>query len=321
LKTLKLVRDELLRQSDALRMAADRIGPTIERAVGILYRCKGNIVVTGMGKTGLIGRKISATLSSTGAPSIFLHAAEGVHGDLGMLSKRDAVIAVSASGNTPEMVAILPYVRFLQVPIIALTGNLSSKLAEAAEVVVDCSVPADFEPFGLAPTSSTTVALAVGDALAVALLTKRRFKLDDFAKFHPGGVIGRKMLLRVRDLMHHDQANPLVRLDEHMDRVIVEMTTKGLGCANVVDEQGHLAGIVTDGDLRRLLSRPGDALAHTAGEVMTPSPKRMTPDTLAVDALNLMERHKITMLPVVDDDQRPVGLLHMHDLIAAGVVG
>jgi arabinose-5-phosphate isomerase len=293
----------------------------VETAVELLYRCKGNVVVTGMGKTGLIGRKLSATLSSTGTPSIFLHAAEGIHGDLGMLSPKDVVIAISASGNSPELVSILPYIRFLKAPIIALTGNPTSKLAEAAEIVLDCSVPPNSEPFGLVPTSSTTVALAMGDALAVALLTRRKFKLADFAKFHPGGTLGRKMLLRVRDLMHQGEANPLVAQNATMDRVIVEMTGKGLGCANVTDEKGCLVGIVTDGDLRRLLSKHADTLRHTAREAMTIAPKRMTPEALAVDALNLMEEFKITMLPVVDEQQRPVGLLHMHDLIAAGVVG
>lgn len=317
----EIVREELARQSDAIRQAAERIGDETAQAVDIMSSCRGNVVVTGMGKTGLIGRKLSATLSSTGTPSIYLHPAEGIHGDLGMLSEHDVVVAISASGNTSELVAIIPYIRFLKVPIIALTGNLQSKLAEAAEVVLDCSVPADYEPFGLVPTSSTTVALAIGDALAVALMARRNFQLADFARFHPGGTIGKKILLRVNDLMHQGPDNPLVSLDTPMDRTIMEMTTKGLGCTNVVDGEGHLAGIVTDGDLRRLLSKGENALERTAAEAMTVNPKRMTPDRLAVDALTLMEQYKITMLPVVDAEQHPVGLLHMHDLIAAGVVG
>jgi arabinose-5-phosphate isomerase len=321
LNALDIARDELIRQSAALKVAAERLGPEIDQAVDLLYACEGNVVVTGMGKTGLVGRKISATLSSTGTPSIYLHPAEGIHGDLGMVSAKDVVIAVSSSGNTPELVSILPYFRFLKVPVIALTGNLGSKLAEAASVTLDCSVPTDSEPFGLVPTSSTTLALAMGDALAVALIEKRDFKVTDFARFHPGGTIGKKILLRVRDLMHQGSGNPVVLRTAHMDKTIMVMTTKGLGCTNVIDEAGKLVGIVTDGDLRRLLSRGDNALQHTAEEAMTVSPKRLLPETLAVDALNLMEQYKITMLPVVDEDSRPIGLLHMHDLITAGVVG
>ncbi|MCD4828276.1 MAG: KpsF/GutQ family sugar-phosphate isomerase [Candidatus Cloacimonetes bacterium] len=317
----RVAREELERQAEAIQLAADRLGPEMMEAAQLILESTGKVVVTGMGKTGIIARKISATLSSTGTTAIFLHAAEGIHGDLGMLAAGDVVIAVSHSGNTQELVAIVPYIHFLKVPIIAFTGNAESRLAAGASVVIDTSVPVGSETFGLVPTSSTTVALALGDALAVALLQARDFRAEDFAQFHPGGTIGRKLLLRVADLMHAGGELPCVARHTRLDAAIVEMTGKGLGCTAVVDDAGVLLGIITDGDLRRLLAGGDKLLSKSASECMTANPRHMQPQALAVDALTLMEDSKITMLPVVDDNGVLRGMLHMHDLIRAGVVG
>lgn len=318
---IEFVKKELNLEAEAIKKVAERIDKNAEKAVDILFNCQGKVIVTGMGKTGIIARKIAATFSSTGTTAIFLHAAEGIHGDLGILQKDDVVIAVSKSGNTPEIVSIIPYIKFNKIPIIAITGNINSELAKNSDVVIDCFVPKEYEPFGLVPTASTTVALALGDAIAVALLKKKDFKESDFARFHPGGTIGKKLIYKVKDLMHSEKANPLVQNNVKMDKAILEMTSKGLGCTNVVDENGKLVGIVTDGDLRRILTKGITDLNVAVMEVMTADPKSVHPETLAVDALNLMEENKITMLPVVDEENIPVGMLHMHDLIDAGVVG
>ena len=318
---IEIVKKELNLEAEAIKKIAERIDDSVEKAIDILYNCKGKVVVTGMGKTGIIARKIAATLSSTGTTSIFLHAAEGIHGDLGILQKDDVVIAVSTSGNTQELISIIPFIKFMKIPIISITGNKQSQLAKNSDVVIDCYVPKEYEPFGLVPTASTTVTLAIGDAIAVALLKKRDFKETDFAKFHPGGTIGKKLIYKVDDLMHTGDKNPIVNNNVKMDKVILEMTSKGLGCTNVIDENGKLVGIVTDGDLRRFLAKGITDLNVLVLEAMTVNPKSVNPETLAVDALNLMEENKITMLPVVDKENIPVGMLHMHDLIDAGVVG
>ena len=310
-----------LEASAILRVAEQLSSEAVNQAFEILSACKGKVVLTGMGKAGIIARKISATLASTGTGSIFLHAAEGIHGDLGMIDSSDVVIAVSNSGNTQELVSIIPFIKFLKVPIIALTGGVESLLAQNADVVLNCHVPVEFEPLGLVPTSSTTVALAVGDALSVALLRHKDFQLKDYARFHPGGIIGKKLLLLVSDLMHSNSELPLVEGSAPMAQVIMEMTGKKLGCTAVVDAQNYLTGMITDGDLRRQLQIRGDALlTFTACECMTANPKSLKPEELAVNALNLMEKHKITMLPVVNEENKPVGMLHMHDLIKAGVI-
>ncbi len=318
---LEFVRKEMKNTADAILQTSGRIDDSFVKAVELMYNCKGKIVVTGMGKTGLIGRKIAATLASTGTTSIFLHSAEGIHGDLGILDSKDIVLAISYSGNTQELVSIIPFILFHKIPIIAITGNKMSQLAKSAEITLDCSVPAEYEPFGLVPTVSTTVALTIGDALAVALLKKRDFQLRDFAQFHPGGTIGKKLLLRVSDLMHSGNDNPVVKSDDMMKDAILLITSKGLGCASVVNNSNKFVGIITDGDLRRFLGNNGNIMGITAAEVMTKSPKSTDADTLAIEALNLMETNKITMLPVVNADDIPVGMLHMHDLINAGVVG
>lgn len=318
---IEFMKKELNLEADAIKKVAERIDENAEKAVDLLFNCQGKVIVTGMGKTGIIARKIAATFSSTGTTAIFLHAAEGIHGDLGILQKDDVVIAVSNSGNTPELVSIIPYIKFNKIPLIAITGNINSKLAKNSDIVIDCYVPKEYEPFGLVPTASTTVALALGDAIAVALLKKKDFKESDFARFHPGGTIGKKLIYQVKDLMHSGKENPLVQNNVKMDNAILEMTSKGLGCTNVIDNNGKLVGIVTDGDLRRFLSKGYTNLNILVTEAMTVNPKHTSPETLAVEALNLMEENKITMLPVLNESNEPVGMLHMHDLIDAGVVG
>ncbi|MDY0151544.1 MAG: KpsF/GutQ family sugar-phosphate isomerase [Candidatus Cloacimonas sp.] len=318
----EIVKNELKVEASAILKVAEQLdSQAIEQAYELLCNCKGKVVLTGIGKTGIIARKISATLASTGTTSIFLHAAEGIHGDLGMISPEDVVIAVSNSGNSQELISIIPFLKFNHVPIIALTGSLTSQLANSADVALDCSVPSEFEPLGLVPTSSTTVALAVGDALAIALLRHKNFQLQDFARFHPGGTIGKKLLLRVADLMHSGETLPIVMDTASMSEAIIEMTSKKLGCTAVIDVANKLSGMITDGDLRRQLHTKGnELLSFSAGACMTTNPKHLHPDELAVYALNLMESYKITMLPVVNDLNEPVGMLHMHDLIKAGVI-
>ena len=320
METIESIKREMLYEANAIKLAAEKIDENVKSAVDILLKCQGKIVVSGMGKTGIIGRKISATLASTGTTSIFLHAAEGLHGDLGIISPDDVFLAISYTGNTSELVSLIPYVKFNKIPIIAITGNKNSELAKNANVVLDCFVPKEYEPFGLVPTSSTTVALAIGDALAITLIKKKNFQINDFAKFHPGGTIGKKLLLKVKDLMHTKNNNPVVNSDVLFSDALVEMTSKGLGCTSVVENK-KLTGIITDGDLRRILSNFQNAQNLKVKRVMTENPISGSPEMPAVDALTLMEDHKITMLPIVDKDNSPVGMLHMHDLIKAGVVG
>lgn len=319
---IDIVRKELELEASAILKVAEQLQPeAVERAFELARNCDGKIVLTGIGKAGIIARKISATLASTGSSSIFLHAAEGLHGDLGMLTEKDVVIAVSNSGNTQELISIIPYIKFLKVPLIAITGALDSQLALSADVVLNCYVPKEYEPLGLVPTSSTTVALAVGDALAIALLKSKNFGEKDFARFHPGGTIGKKLLLRVSDLMHSGDDLPVVTIHEPMAGVIMQMTGKKLGCTAVVDPDGKLVGMITDGDLRRQLhEKKNTIMDHTAGDCMTHAPKTLNAEELAVNALNYMESNKITMIPIIDGDKRPVGMLHMHDLINAGVI-
>jgi arabinose-5-phosphate isomerase len=311
-------------EAEALRQLADRIaGPmagAFRQAVELLAACSGRVVVTGMGKSGLIARKIAATLSSTGTPSLYLHPAEARHGDLGMLVRGDAVVALSASGETGEILELLPTIKRLGIALVSFTcdvlyppaGNPSS-LAQAANIALDCSVAKEACPLGLAPTTSTTAMLALGDAIAVALSEKRGFREEDFADLHPGGKIGKK-LTRVAALMHTGEAIPRVAPTTRMADVIFEMSSKTLGMTTVVDN-GILAGVISDGDLRRLLERRGkDILDLTAGECMTGSPKTISPQELAAAALQIMEQKKITSLVVVDSAGRVEGVLHLHDL-------
>lgn len=309
-----------------LEIEARAIGGLIEhldhrfsQAVDLLYGCAGKVVVSGMGKSGLIGQKIAATLASTGTPAFFLHPAEGIHGDLGMLARRDVLIALSNSGETDELIKLLPFVKRINIPVIALTGRLQSTLAKNSEVVLDVSVDEEACPMGLAPTASTTAALAMGDALAIALLQKRGFKEEDFAQFHPGGTLGRRLLLKVRDLMHQGDAIPRVLSHTSVREAILEMTTKKLGMTTVVDTAGHLTGVITDGDLRRFLEKGVDLAPARAGDLASGSPKVIGPDDLAASAVQIMERYAITSLVVLEHGQL-VGVIHLHDLLRSGVV-
>jgi arabinose-5-phosphate isomerase len=301
-------------EAQAIQDVLARLDSTFDKAVDLLFACQGRVVVTGMGKSGLVARKISATLSSTGTPSFFLHPAEALHGDLGMLARGDAMLAVSYGGDTEEIVQLLEALKRLEIPLLTLTGKIHSTLAEASEVTLDLSVREEACSLNLAPTASTTVAMAVGDALAVSLLDRRDFRHDDFAALHPAGRLGRK-LLRVEHKMHAGAALPRVSPETHMIDVIHEMSDKGLGMTTVTHPDGRLAGIITDGDLRRLMEKHrGATLDMTAAAAMTGNPQTIGPHVLASEALNVMEKRKITSIIVVDETHAVLGVVHLHDL-------
>jgi len=305
-------------EARALSALAGRLGPDFSRAVDVLAACEGKVVVSGLGKSGLICRKIAATLASTGTPALFLHAAEGLHGDIGMLTRGDVLLAVSYSGST-EVVAMVAPARRLGIPVVAMTGDAASPLARAADVVLDVTVSEEACPLGLAPTASTTATLALGDALAIALLERRDFSAQDFGTLHPGGALGRR-LIRVDELMHLGDEMPLVAESAGMAEALREMSARRLGLTGVLATDGTLAGIITDGDLRRAIQARGDLLSSSAGELMTRAPKTVPAGALAESALALMEQHAITALFIVDAAGRPAGVLHLHDLLRAGVV-
>jgi len=313
--SLETARRVLRIEAQAIQDVLARLDASFDRAVEVLFACKGRVVVTGMGKSGLIGRKISGTFSSTGTPSFFLHPADALHGDLGMLARGDALLAISYGGETEEILNLLETLKRLEIAIVTLTGNLKSTLAEASDVALDVSVKEEACSLNLAPTASTTVAMAIGDALAISLLEKRGFRPDDFAALHPGGRLGNK-LLRVEHLMHSGEAMPRVAPDTAMPAVFHEMSAKKLGMTTVTTTEGKLAGILTDGDLRRLMEKHGGAtLAMTAGDCMVRTPQTIGPKLLASEALNLMEKKKITSVVVVDPaSQKVVGVVHLHDL-------
>jgi len=298
----------------------ERLDANFSRAVEILRGTRGKVVVTGMGKSGLIGRKIAATLASTGTAAFYLHPAEGTHGDVGMINRGDAVIVLSNSGETEEVLRLLPAFKRLGLALIALTGNLASTLARHADAVLDVGVQVEACPLGLAPTASTTAALAMGDALAVVLFEEKGFSAEDFARLHSGGALGRK-LLTVADLMHTGEAVPLVEMGTLLKDALFTISAKRLGMTGVLDGDGHLAGIITDGDARRAMARGTDIFTATAAEVMTASPKRIAPTELAAAALRRMEEHAITSLLVCHpaEPQRLIGIVHIHDLLKAGV--
>jgi arabinose-5-phosphate isomerase len=307
-------------ESDAVSALADRIDDNFVHACEFMLACKGRIVVTGMGKSGHIGSKIAATLASTGSPAFFVHPGEASHGDMGMITPADVVLALSNSGETSEIVTIVPLIKRMDAPLISMTGKRASTLAREADVNLDVSVAKEACPLDLAPTASTTAALVMGDALAIALLEARGFTAEDFAMSHPGGSLGRRLLLHVRDIMHKDQRIPAVNQNAPLRDALMEMTAKGLGMTAVTDDAGRPVGVFTDGDLRRCLDRGVDVRNATAAEVMTPGGKRIAPDRLAVEALNLMEDKQINALLVIDADERLCGALNMHDLLRAGVV-
>ncbi len=307
-------------EGDAVKALADRINDDFVKACRYMLACRGRIVVTGMGKSGHVGSKIAATLASTGSPAFFVHPGEASHGDLGMITPSDVVLALSNSGETGEIVTIVPLIKRMGAPLISMTGNPGSTLAREAEVNLDVSVAKEACPLDLAPTASTTAALVMGDALAIALLEARGFTAQDFALSHPGGSLGRRLLLHVHDIMHKGDRIPAVRRDAPLRDALMEMTAKGLGMTAVVDAEGHAVGVFTDGDLRRCLDRGLDVRNATVAEVMTAGGKRIPPDRLAVEALNLMEENKINALLVIDAEDRLCGALNMHDLLRAGVV-
>ncbi|MBI3058540.1 MAG: KpsF/GutQ family sugar-phosphate isomerase [Deltaproteobacteria bacterium] len=318
---LKRAREVLDIETRAILALIDRLDENFVRAVDILSGCKGKVVVTGLGKSGLIGRKIAATFSSTGTPSLFLHATEGIHGDLGMIMKEDVVLAVSNSGETDELLMLLPIIKRLGPKIIVMTGNPDSRLSRTGDVILNAAIKEEACPMGLSPTASTTAALAMGDALAVVLLEKKGFKEEDFALRHPGGILGRKLILRVDDLMHRNAELPVVHEDTPMKDTLLEITSKRLGVTGVVDGKGELVGVITDGDLRRGLENKGDIFRFKAKELMTRYPKTIPADALAARAVALMEQHSITSLFVLEDGARkPLGVVHLHDLLKAGIV-
>ena len=307
-------------EARAVQALIQRLDGGFSDAVDLLYDCKGKVVISGMGKSGLIGQKIAATMASTGTPSFFLHPAEGLHGDLGMLARKDVLIAISNSGETQEILQLLPFMERMGIPVLSIVGRMSSTLAKNSAVALDVSVAEEACPMGLAPTASTTATLAMGDALAVALLEKRGFKEQDFAQFHPGGTLGRRLLVKVRDVMHGGQDVPQVRETVLGSVAILEMSAKKLGMTTVVDRAGTLAGVITDGDLRRFLQQGGDFSKVTAGSLAVRHPKLIGPDELAAKAVEMMERYSITTLVVVDNAKRIVGVVHLHHLLKHGII-
>ena len=310
---LELARKVLRIEAAAITSLVDRVDAHFDRAIQLLFECRGRAVVTGMGKSGIIGRKIAATLSSTGTSAFFLHPAEAIHGDLGAIRDDDVVVAISYSGETEELVRLLEGIRRIGAKLIAMTGDPASTLARAADVALDCSIAAEACPMNLAPTASTTAALAFGDALAMTLSVRKGFREEDFASLHPGGKLGRR-LIRVENAMHGGESAPVVTESTLMPDVFHMMSSKRLGMTCVVDADGRLAGVFTDGDLRRLMTRQQNVLSLTAGEVMTPNPVTIDRHLLAVEALKIMETRKITSVVVVDEDRRVEGVVHLHDL-------
>ncbi len=319
-RALDLARATLDIEARALDALKERQGDAFVAALGVILACRGRVVVMGMGKSGHVGRKVAATLASTGTPAMFVHPGEASHGDLGMVTPEDVVLAISNSGESDEIAAIVPAIKRLGVTMIAMTGNVDSSLGRHADIVLSSAVDQEACPLNLAPTASTTAQMALGDAIAVALLDARGFRAEDFARSHPGGSLGRKLLMHVADLMRSGAAVPRVGADTVMAVMLHEMTGKGLGFTAVCDEAGHVAGIFTDGDLRRLIETGADLRAMRAGDVMSPTPRLVREDALAVEAADLMERHRITGLLVVDVAGALVGALNSNDLMRAKVI-
>lgn len=319
-KNTREVGIEVIKQeAAAIADLADKLDESFTKAVDIIYNCRGRVIVSGIGKSGIIAQKIAATLTSTGMAATFLHPAEAVHGDLGMVLKDDVVICISKSGNTDELSRLLPIFKQMNVPIIAMTGNLRSALAEKSDIVLDVSVSEEACPYNLAPTTSSTAALVMGDALTVALLKRRNFSIDDYAFLHPGGSLGRRLLLKIQEVMFTGDKIPIVKQDSTLKEAILEISSKRFGSTCVVDSTGVLVGIITDGDLRRLLTRTTDIWKMRARDVLTKNPKTISKDELAISAYRLMEEHNIMQIIVVDKAQKPVGMVHLHDLLEAGI--
>lgn len=308
-------------EADAILALTDKLNSNFEEAVNTIFKSKGRVVVTGMGKSGLVGKKIAATLASTGTPAFFLHPAEAIHGDIGMVTAEDVIIAISNSGETEELVGIIPFLKRFNVSLISMTGNSNSTLSKAADITLDVSVKEEACSLGIVPTASTTATLAMGDAIAVALLMKRGYKEEDFAFFHPGGSLGKKLFIKVKDLMHTGDALPLVSPDKSMTKAVMEISSKRLGVAIVVDSDKKILGVITDGDLRRGIEKWGKAVFDMkAGEVMTKNPKTISEDELAAKALSIMESKSITSLAVPDSNGKAKGIIHLHDILRKGIV-
>jgi arabinose-5-phosphate isomerase len=317
---LDIARKVLRTEADAVSALADKLNSSFEKAVDIIFTSRGRVVITGMGKSGLVGKKIAATLASTGTPAFFMHPAEASHGDLGMVTGDDVIVAISNSGETDEITGLIPFLKRFDVRLIALTGNMKSSLAKAANVNLDVSVKEEACNLGIVPTASTTAALAMGDALAVALLTKRGFKEEDFAFFHPSGSLGKKLFIRVKDLMHGGAALPVISPESSIAGALMEISAKRLGVSIVALSDQIVLGIITDGDVRRGIERWGKAFFDMrAEEVMTRSPKTISAEELAAKALSVMERHSITALVVADQENRALGIIHLHDILKQGI--
>lgn len=314
-----LAKEVLTIEANSILRLKNNIGEEFDKAVEYLYNCKGRVIVTGMGKSGLIGRKIAATLSSTGTPSYFLHPAESTHGDSGIITRNDVIIAISNSGETQELLNLLPLIKRFGVTMIGMTGNLNSTLSNASDVTLDISVEREACPLNKAPTASTTATLAMGDALAVCLLEKRGFSEEDFLVFHPSGALGKGFLYRVSDLMITGDRLPIAKENEKFTDVIEKITEYKLGMAMIVDDNGILTGVMTDGDIRRTLLKYTNTSSILIKDVMTKEPKRISAKDYGAGALNLMEKYSITALAVVDETNKPIGVIHIHDLLKAGV--
>lgn len=316
----KRAKQVLKTEADSVRQLAGRINKEFEEAIGLIFASKGRVVVTGMGKAGIIGMKMSATLSSTGTPSLWLHSAEAIHGDIGRVRKQDVVIAISNSGETEETVKLIPYIRKIGARLIALTGNVRSTLARNSDAILDVSVKKEACPLGLAPMASTTTMLAMGDALCAALMDKRGFEAKDFAFLHPGGSLGKQLLLKVEDIMRKGKTNPIVKEHARVKDVLLAITAARAGSATVIGKKGKLKGIFTDGDLRRHLKKNLDLSKIEVRDVMTKNTKTLKKGCLAVEALRILREYKIDEIPIVDGKSRPIGLVDVQDLLRAGLV-
>ena len=310
--------DVLKTEAEGILQVADRLDHSFVEMVETIFNTGGRVIIGGIGKSGIIGRKLVATLNSTGTPSLFLHPVEAMHGDLGIVCKQDVFMALSNSGETDELNVLLPSIRNVGCKIIALTGNIHSTLAKQSDIIIDVGVEREACPMGLAPTTSTAVLMAIGDALAVTLINKRDFKSSDFRKYHPGGHLGQRLCSRVQDLMLTDDLIPLVSDGSSMDAALDEINRLSFGVTFIVDHRNHLTGIITDGDIRRVVSKRKTLDGLDVNHVMTKNPRRVGPDTPAYDALNLMEHHQITVLPITDGDGKVLGLLHLHDILGKG---
>jgi arabinose-5-phosphate isomerase len=317
---IEVAKKVLKTEAEAISSLVERVGKEFEKAVDMIYNSKGRVVVTGMGKSGIVGKKIAATLASTGTPAFFMHPAEASHGDLGMVTSDDVVIAISNSGETEEILNLIPFLKRFNVNIISITGNNGSTLSKSSDVSIDVSVREEACPIGIVPTASTTAAMAMGDAIAVALIIKRGFKEEDFAFFHPRGSIGKKLFIKVKDLMHIGEELPVVSGETPVSKALIEMSSKRLGHTIVVNEDNLVTGVISDGDIRRGLEKWGGQLFQMkAEEIMTKNPKTISKEELAAKALSVMEKYSITALIIKDSDGRPEGIIHLHDILRQGI--